>query len=415
MVKPTAKSTVKDMKDYIRANKLNKAPIRLGMKRADLITGLRKLGHWDGRHDPSMYVPVRKAVPKAPIRLAPKRKVLKKAQGVGGEGSGVMPNPPLPKKKEPAPKPASAPVSDERSGAIKLLDRVRGRVTDPSALYKADKVLSDTNMVIHQSYISKDYNGYTFTLIYQKRGDNKTDIRVSLNEYSDKEKEDFRTEGDRRTVEIEGVFKSGRLSYDGLMKLIDSKGYAISKTQMKEIKSLFSDRNYSRDDPLYKYVLELMSGNQLRMTPYFKDTRIYGVKKVKGSAGSKGAYKSDLIDVAILKTILKLKKGATAPEVSEFPATIKGKTYENIGAVEKGVEVAITSISVLLDRKKQLEKSYKLADEKNRESQKGKKVQYDRVRTGEYDRLKELDKKMKEQRETRDALRVFIKKVQKKK
>ena len=41
MAKPTAKSTVSQMKDYIRANRLNKAPILLGMKRADLIAGLR--------------------------------------------------------------------------------------------------------------------------------------------------------------------------------------------------------------------------------------------------------------------------------------------------------------------------------------------------------------------------------------
>ena len=99
MVKPTAKSTVVQMRQYIRDNKLNKQPIRLGMKRAELITHLRKMGHYDSKHDkPSAKVPAPKAVPKP----APKRKVLKKAQEVGGEGSGVMPNPPLPKKKAPA-------------------------------------------------------------------------------------------------------------------------------------------------------------------------------------------------------------------------------------------------------------------------------------------------------------------------
>ena len=99
MVKPTAKSTVVQMRQYIRDNKLNKQPIRLGMKRAELITHLRKMGHWDGQHDkPSAKLPAPKAVPKP----APKRKVLKKAQEVGGEGSGVMPNPALPKDKAPA-------------------------------------------------------------------------------------------------------------------------------------------------------------------------------------------------------------------------------------------------------------------------------------------------------------------------
>ena len=37
MVKPTAKSTLKEMKDYIRSNKLNKAEIKLTMKKAMII------------------------------------------------------------------------------------------------------------------------------------------------------------------------------------------------------------------------------------------------------------------------------------------------------------------------------------------------------------------------------------------
>lgn len=73
MVKPTAKSTVKEMKDYIRTNDLNKAPIRIGMKRADLIAGLRKLGHYDSRHDkPGAKAPVQ-AIADRPAQ-APARK-----------------------------------------------------------------------------------------------------------------------------------------------------------------------------------------------------------------------------------------------------------------------------------------------------------------------------------------------------
>lgn len=82
MAKPTAKSTVSAMKDYIRINKLNKAPIRLGMKRDELIAGLRKLGHWDGRHDkPS----AKRKPPKAPA-LPPKRaKVVAKPVDLQGD------------------------------------------------------------------------------------------------------------------------------------------------------------------------------------------------------------------------------------------------------------------------------------------------------------------------------------------
>ena len=74
MAKPTAKSTVVQMRQYIRDNKLNKQPIRLGMKRAELIAHLRKMGHYNSQHDKQ----------------------------------SAMPNPPLPKKKAPAPKKKAA-------------------------------------------------------------------------------------------------------------------------------------------------------------------------------------------------------------------------------------------------------------------------------------------------------------------
>lgn len=51
MVKPNAKSTLKEMKDYIRSKKLNKPEVRLTMKKADMVAGLKKIGHWDTKHD----------------------------------------------------------------------------------------------------------------------------------------------------------------------------------------------------------------------------------------------------------------------------------------------------------------------------------------------------------------------------
>ena len=71
MAKPTAKSTVKEMRKYIRDNKLKKDNIYLGLRRAELIAALRRFGHWDSQHDkPSAKVPAPKAVPKpAPKEL----------------------------------------------------------------------------------------------------------------------------------------------------------------------------------------------------------------------------------------------------------------------------------------------------------------------------------------------------------
>ena len=49
MSKPHAKSTMKEMKDYIRKNKLNKAQIKLTMRKPEMISALKITGHWDSK------------------------------------------------------------------------------------------------------------------------------------------------------------------------------------------------------------------------------------------------------------------------------------------------------------------------------------------------------------------------------
>jgi len=51
MNKPHSKSTLKYMKEYIKSNELNKKAITLGLKKADMIKTLKKLGHWDSKND----------------------------------------------------------------------------------------------------------------------------------------------------------------------------------------------------------------------------------------------------------------------------------------------------------------------------------------------------------------------------
>ena len=53
MSKPNVTFTVKQMKDYIRQKKLNHPAIKLSMRRAELIEGLKKAGHWNSSKDPS--------------------------------------------------------------------------------------------------------------------------------------------------------------------------------------------------------------------------------------------------------------------------------------------------------------------------------------------------------------------------
>ena len=124
MAKPTAKSTVQEMKDYIRSNKLNKAPIPLGMKRAELIAGLRKLGHWDAQHDGA-----------APRRKPPAPRKPKK------------PVPKVPKAIEDRPAPAG---NDARSKALKVFESVKDRAVDSSEMKKVEKILKDPSLTIIQ-------------------------------------------------------------------------------------------------------------------------------------------------------------------------------------------------------------------------------------------------------------------------
>tara|TARA_R110002153_G_scaffold79729_2_gene203330 strand:+ start:2487 stop:2954 length:468 start_codon:yes stop_codon:yes gene_type:complete len=49
MPKPSSSSTVAQIKSYIREKRLNQPELKLGLKKADLIKGLKKHGHWDAR------------------------------------------------------------------------------------------------------------------------------------------------------------------------------------------------------------------------------------------------------------------------------------------------------------------------------------------------------------------------------
>jgi len=71
MTKPNVNSTLTEMKSYIRKNKLNHPDVKLGMKKSDMIAGLKRAGHWD-----SSIEKMKKSKPKkAPKKTPPKPKV----------------------------------------------------------------------------------------------------------------------------------------------------------------------------------------------------------------------------------------------------------------------------------------------------------------------------------------------------
>ena len=79
MVKPNSSMTVSQMKAYIREKKINHPEVRLGMKRGEMIAGLKKAGHWDNSKsekrppktkNPAKKTPAKKkAVPKGSHRM----------------------------------------------------------------------------------------------------------------------------------------------------------------------------------------------------------------------------------------------------------------------------------------------------------------------------------------------------------
>lgn len=91
MSKPHAKSTLKEMKDYIRKNKLNKAEVKLTMRKSEMVSALKKMGHWDNKNDGSTT----------------KQKVTKKQSDTARKNLKKIISKPAPKtapKKKPAPK-----------------------------------------------------------------------------------------------------------------------------------------------------------------------------------------------------------------------------------------------------------------------------------------------------------------------
>jgi len=71
MTKPNNKSTVKEMKDYIRKNKLNQPKVKLGMRKAEMIAALKKIGHFEDSETTTTPKKVEKKVEK---KEEPKKK-----------------------------------------------------------------------------------------------------------------------------------------------------------------------------------------------------------------------------------------------------------------------------------------------------------------------------------------------------
>ena len=298
MVKPTAKSTVAQMKQYIRDNKLNKAPILLGMKRAELITHLRKMGHYDSQHDkPSAKLPAPKAVPKP----APKKKVAKKL----------------------------------------------------SAAEATKQLGGDLPKETYSSFNSSFMN-------------------------------------------LTGIWGKGRYSAGELAKLIDSKGFLLSEGQQEKLKDVGTVYGGA------SWRVETMKDGVVRMVPSFEGNAVMkpqeGEKRfvIKNRQDDRNLRKYQAVE----KLVLKPKKAPTA-DSKEIDRQ----------ANQKKLDIAMTSIALLLKQKKEFAASILRADKEHFKKGGGYGVAMKaRDTTGETAKMKALDVKLKERRQERDSLRKLVKK-----
>ena len=170
MPTPNQNSTVGEMKAYIRSKKLNHPLVRLGLKKADLIKGLKKLGHWSEAE-----------------KMKKTRKTLSKGQK---DFLGGIDDKPAPAKKKAKAKPAPktsvtvkgkkfsiAPSGSSLPGAkkggvvslefLKELSKKKGFSFDPTVAFKSLKVgnkmfldYDDESKAVE--IVSSDDKGITF-------------------------------------------------------------------------------------------------------------------------------------------------------------------------------------------------------------------------------------------------------------
>tara|TARA_R100001163_G_C5065056_1_gene202860 strand:+ start:2928 stop:3542 length:615 start_codon:yes stop_codon:yes gene_type:complete len=92
MTKPNATFTVSMMKDYIRKNKLNRAFVRLGMKKSEMIEALKKMDHWDDTMTGKKKIDRKKLISggDAPVMSPKPKKKVKKVKKVAPKKSPVI-------------------------------------------------------------------------------------------------------------------------------------------------------------------------------------------------------------------------------------------------------------------------------------------------------------------------------------
>jgi len=169
-MKPNVTFNMKQMKDYIRSNKLNHPDVKLGMKRADMIAGLKKAGHWEEVKSKPQSV-------KAKVKAIEKKSTPKPA-----------PKPAPKPEPKPEPKPVEEPAKknkEDTKQAQKGENRIDfyGKNGDKERLIVKDDKTFDTikNLLDKEGYIMTEKQEYLLkegTIEYVK--EQKTPARINI-------------------------------------------------------------------------------------------------------------------------------------------------------------------------------------------------------------------------------------------
>jgi len=322
MTKPNHLFSVKQMNDYIRKNKLNKAPVLLKMNRNDKIKALKKINHFDDigkpRKTPTYNKPKQKPTttftttrPKSAGRIDVKKPVgsvmksekkkemtieeiqkeidkisdkigelyledgkddeIKKLREKYSDLTKKLKK----KKEEKQTKPSNKKDDKELRKSKKFNAKIIKDTFNLINKYRSKIKKSDIDRFTEQTKILRDYmysyvDNFGLTLLY-KDDDNKVkSINISFRVYNDDELKKIRNE---RKINFSGK----QVNLSQFLKEIDSKGYKISPSQKKNIEEDF-------ENPftvLQSYTEQELANGKLRITPQVKDGRDYSTKMDK--------------------------------------------------------------------------------------------------------------------------------------
>jgi hypothetical protein len=322
-MKPNPTFTLTQLKDYIRSKKLNHPDVKLTMKKADMIAGLKKAGHWEEKSKlnpaPKKTIKKEKPAPKkstpkpAPKKPTPKKPPTPKPAPKPATPKPATPKPaPKPAPKKPTPKPAPKPKTGLSSQKISFaITDIKEKVEKEIIKWvKENANLSENDykkMII--KFIQKNFVDKAYDILEP----NETNLSVAeynkIEEFISNLRSDLRDFADNRfkpptpkpptpkqptpktkskTYPIREWKANLNDSVDKMVSQLEEGGWVVSKGQKNHIKKILNKKPkylqlktiYGRTTPDFSQKTKLQIVNIFETKPKYKK---YDPIKVKDS------------------------------------------------------------------------------------------------------------------------------------